>query len=66
MQFGVADAVDLGSAFRAGPENDSAAALIKSGGRILDFPFLLAFYTIASESVSFPVFPYTMRFRQYF
>ena len=57
MQFCTADAVDLGSAFREGPENDSVAALIKSGGRILDFPFLLAFYTIASESVSFPVFP---------
>ena len=47
MQFGAADAIDLGTAFRAGPENDSAAALVETGGGILDLTLRLAFYTIS-------------------
>ena len=47
MQFGAADAIDLGTAFRAGPENDSAAALVETGGGILDLTLSLTLYTIA-------------------
>ena len=47
MKFGSADAIDLGSAFRAGTENDSAAALIETGGGILDLTLSLTFYTIS-------------------
>ena len=47
MQFGAADAIDLGTAFRAGPENDSAAALIETSGGILDLTLRFAFYTIS-------------------
>ena len=47
MQFGAADAIDLGTAFRAGPENDSAAALVETSGGILDLTLCLTFYTIS-------------------
>ena len=47
MQFGAADAIDLGTAFRAGPENDSAAALVEIGDGILDLTLCLTFYTIS-------------------
>ena len=47
MQFGSADAIDLGAAFRAGAENDSGAALVETSGGILDLTLCLTFYTIS-------------------
>ncbi len=47
MQFGAADTVDLGTAFRAGSVNDSAAALVEISDGILDLTLRLAFYTIS-------------------
>ena len=47
MQFGAADAIDFGTAFRAGPENDSAAALVEIGDGILDLTLRLTLYTIS-------------------
>lgn len=46
MKFSTADAVDFRSAFRTGPINDSAAALVEISDRVLNSPFCLAFYTI--------------------
>ena len=46
MKFSAADAVDLGSAFRAGAINDSAAALVEIGDGILDLTLCLTLYTI--------------------
>ena len=47
MQFGTADAIDLGAAFRAGAENDSGAALVETSSGILDLTLCLTFYTIS-------------------
>ena len=47
MQFGAADAIDLGTAIRAGAENDSGAALVETGSGILDLTLSLTFYTIS-------------------
>ena len=51
MQFGAADAVDLGAAFRAGTINDSAAALIEIGDGILDLTLRLTLYTISFHCI---------------
>ena len=47
MLFRAADTIDLGSAFGAGSINDSAAALVEIGDRILDLTLCLTFYTIS-------------------
>ena len=47
MQFGAADAIDLGTAFWAGPVYDSAAALVEIGDGILNLTLCLALYTIS-------------------
>ena len=47
MQRGAPDAVNLRTADGAGTENDSAAALVETRGRVLDFSLRFAFYTIA-------------------
>jgi len=47
MEFGSADAINLGTAFRASPEDDSAAALVETSGGILDLTLCLTFYTIS-------------------
>jgi hypothetical protein len=47
MQFGSADAIDLGAAFRAGAENNGGAALVETSGGILDLTLSLTFYTIS-------------------
>lgn len=46
MQFGTADTIDFGATFRAGSENDCAAALVETSGGILDLTLSLALYTI--------------------
>ena len=47
MQFSAADAIDLGSAFRAGAINDSAAALVEISSGILNLTLCLTLYTIS-------------------
>ena len=47
MQFSAADAIDLGTAFRAGTINYSAAALIEIGDGVLNLTLRLALYTIS-------------------
>ena len=47
MKFSAANTIDLGSAFRAGSINDSAAALVEIGDGILDLTLRLTLYTIS-------------------
>ncbi len=47
MQFGAADAIDLGAAFRAGAENNGGATFVETSGGILDLTLCLTFYTIS-------------------
>ena len=46
MQLGSADAENFCTAFRAGPGNDSAAALVETSDGILNLTLRLALYTI--------------------
>ena len=47
MQFGSADAIDLGAAFRASAENNSRTTFVETSGGILDLTLSLTFYTIS-------------------